>query len=176
MKKPIIFTIGHSTHSIDKFITLLKTYNVQTVVDIRTILKSRHNPQFNKTNLELALKQESISYEFIENLGGLRHTNKNSVNLGWRNRSFRGYADYMATVEFEVGLKSLIKIANDKVSVIMCAEVLPWRCHRSLVSDALIKQGWLVRDIMSLTKASRHTLTSFLKVNNGQITYPEPKS
>lgn len=176
MKKPLIFTIGHSTHAIDEFVTILQEYDIQVVVDIRTIPKSRHNPQYNKADLEASLKQQGIGYQHIDKLGGLRHTTKDSINVGWRNKSFRGYADYMATSEFEAGLNALVKIASDKVTTIMCAEVLPWRCHRSLVADALTKKGWLVHDVMSRTKSTRHKLTSFLTVKKGQLIYPEPKA
>src|ERR1035437_4283617 len=172
MKKPSIFTIGHSTHTIEEFIELLQTHCIQEVVDVRSIPKSRHNPQFNTDALKQSLQQVRIKYRHLKKLGGLRHTKKDSINLGWHNTSFRGFADYMLTSEFEKGLQALIKIATAKVTVIMCAEAVPWRCHRSLIADALIKKGWLVRDIMSHTSARRHILTSFLKVRKGQIIYP----
>ncbi len=175
MKKPVIFTIGHSTHSISEFVELLQAHGIQMVVDIRTIPRSRHNPQFNEEDLKESLKKWKIGYKHLEKLGGLRHTTKDSINLGWYNKSFRGYADYMMTSEFATGLESLLKIASDKVTVMMCAEAVPWRCHRSLVGDALTKKGWLVRDIISRTKATRHKLTPFLKVKKGQLTYPEIK-
>ena len=173
MKKPSIFTIGHSTHTIEEFIELLQTHGIQEVVDVRSIPKSRHNPQFNADTLKQSLQQVRIKYKHLKKLGGLRHTKKDSINLGWHNTSFRGFADYMLTPEFEKGLQVLIKIATAKVTVIMCAEAVPWRCHRSLIADALIKKGWLVRDIMSRTSAKRHILTSFLKVRKGQIIYPK---
>ena len=173
MKKPSIFTIGHSTHTIEEFIELLQTHGIQEVVDVRSIPKSRHNPQFNADTLKQSLQQVRIKYKHLKKLGGLRHTKKDSINLGWHNTSFRGFADYMLTPEFEKGLQALIKIATAKVTVIMCAEAVPWRCHRSLIADALIKKGWLVRDIMSRTSAKRHILTSFLKVRKGQIIYPK---
>lgn len=172
MEKPVIFTIGHSTHPIDEFVALLHAHGIEQVVDVRTIPRSRHNPQFNKDALQISLPEASIRYKHIEKLGGLRHTSKDSINLGWRNRSFRGYADYMATSEFFEGLEALIKIAETRVTVIMCAEVLPWRCHRSLIADALIKKGWLVRDIICGTKATPHKLTPFLKVKKGLLYYP----
>jgi len=173
MKKPSIFTIGHSTRQINEFVELLQIYNIQEIVDVRAIPKSRHNPQFNEELLKESLKRVHIRYKHLKKLGGLHHTTKKSINLGWRNTSFRGYADYMATAEFTKGLEALIKIATLKKTAIMCAEAVPWRCHRSLIADALIKKGWSVYDIMRRTKANKHKLTSFLKVKHGQLVYPE---
>ena len=175
MKKPVIFTIGHSIHPIDEFVGLLHAHEVKEIVDVRSIPKSRHNPQFNADALKLSLQQAGIKYKLLKKLGGLRHTKKDSINLGWHNTSFRGYADYMASPEFEEGLEALTKIANVRTTAIMCAEAVPWRCHRSLIADALIKKGWLVRDIMSRTNAANHRLTLFLKIRKGQLTYPIPK-
>ena len=175
MKKPIIYTIGHSTHPIGEFVELLRTCNIQMVVDVRTIPRSRYNPQFNEQDLKQSLKQNKIQYKHIKNLGGLRGTTKDSINCGWHNRSFRGFADYMGTSEFENGLEELINVAKVKTTTIMCAEAVPWRCHRSLIGDALIKKGWLVRDIMSRTSVKRHLLTKFLKMKKGKIVYPEIK-
>jgi uncharacterized protein (DUF488 family) len=172
MKKPCIFTIGHSTRSIDEFVELLRAHDVKEIVDVRSIPRSLHNPQFNSDLLRQSLKQKHISYKHIKELGGLRHARKDSPNLGWRNASFRGFADYMATQEFAEGLESLIHIASARPTAIMCAEAVPWRCHRSLIGDALTKKGWMVRDIMSRTIAKRHLLTSFLKMSKGQLTYP----
>jgi uncharacterized protein (DUF488 family) len=175
MQKPVMFTVGHSTHPIDEFIELLRAHGIQEVADVRTIPKSRHNPQFSEDDLRESLKQAHIRYERIEKLGGLRRTTKDSINIGWRNASFRGYADYMATPEFSAGLEELIKIARSRKTAIMCAEAVPWRCHRSLIADALIKKGWLVCDIMSRTSATKHRLTPFLRVRKGQLIYPAPK-
>lgn len=173
MKRPCIFTVGHSTRSIEEFVELLRAHGVKGIVDIRSIPRSRHNPQFNTDVLEHSLQQERVSYKHIKELGGLRHARKNSLNLGWRNASFRGFADYMATQEFSEGLEALVKIANARETAIMCAEAVPWRCHRSLIADALTKKGWTVRDIMSRTVATRHRLTPFLKTRKGQLIYPE---
>lgn len=175
MKKTSIFTVGHSTKQIDEFVALLQIYYIKEVVDVRTIPKSRHNPQFNEDALKQSLKQNHIRYKHLKKLGGLRHSKKDSVNLGWRNASFRGYADYMATSEFSEGLEALMKIARLRQTAIMCAEVVPWRCHRSLIADALTKKGWLVKDIMSRTSATKHRLTPFLKVRKGRLTYPTIK-
>ena len=137
---------------------------------------SSYNPQFNSGTLQLSLKKEHIRYKHLKKLGGLRHSKKDSINLGWRNVSFRGFADYMATPEFSEGLEILMKEASKRNTAIMCAEAVPWRCHRSLIADALIKKGWLVRDIMSRTSATKHRLTPFLKVRKGQLIYPAPKT
>ncbi|MGA2890949.1 MAG: DUF488 domain-containing protein [Terracidiphilus sp.] len=172
MKKPCIFTVGHSTRSIEEFLELLRAHGVKEIVDIRSIPKSRHNPQFNADALERSLKENHIEYIHIKELGGLRHARKDSLNLGWRNTSFRGFADYMATPEFSEGLKMLIAVAKAGETAIMCAEAVPWRCHRSLIGDALTKKGWIVRDIMTPAVATRHLLTPFLKTKKGQLIYP----
>ena len=174
MKKPVIFTIGHSTHPIDEFVGLLHAHRIKEIIDVRSIPKSRHSPQFNSETLKESLGRAHIRYKHVKELGGLRHTTRDSLNLGWHNASFRGFADYMASEEFEKGLESLIKIASVRNTAIMCAEAVPWRCHRSLISDALAKKGWLVRDIMSRTSAPKHRLTPFLKVRKGQLVYPAP--
>ena len=176
MKKPVIFTIGHSTRPVDEFVRLLKAHEIQAVADVRTIPKSRHNPQYNEVDLKESLRKASIRYRHVPKLGGRRRTTKDSINLGWRNASFRGYADYMAAPEFEAGLEELLKIARTKNTAVMCAEALPWRCHRSLIADALIKKGWLVRDIMSRSSATKHRLTPFLKVREGRLIYPALKA
>lgn len=175
MHKPRIFTIGHSTRPIEEFMELLKIYGIKEVVDVRSIPKSRHNPQFNEETLKQSLQLAHIRYRRLEKLGGLRHSKKDSTNLGWHNTSFRGFADYMATPEFSEGLEALMKTASKRETAIMCAEAVPWRCHRSLIADVLIKKGWLVRDIMSRTSATKHRLTPFLKIKRGQLVYPEPK-
>lgn len=175
MKRPIIFTVGHSNRPIDEFVGLLLAHGIKEVFDIRSIPRSRHNPQFNTDRLKLSLRKAGIKYGYLKSLGGLRHTRKDSINLGWHNASFRGFADYMASPDFEKGLKALAVAARKRSSAIMCAEAVPWRCHRSLVADALTKKGWLVRDIMSQTKATRHRLTPFLKIRRGQIAYPIPQ-
>ena len=173
MKRPCIFTVGHSTRSIDEFVELLQAHGIKEIVDIRSIPGSRHNPQFNADDLKQSLEREHMSYKHIKELGGLRRAKKDSINLGWRNASFRGFADYMATQEFSEGLEALIKIATARETAIMCAEAVPWRCHRSLVADALTNKGWMVRDIMSRTVAARHRQTPFLKIRKGQLVYPE---
>jgi uncharacterized protein (DUF488 family) len=172
MTKPSLFTIGHSTRPVRDFIALLDAYGVKQIVDVRSIPKSRHNPQFNGEDLKQSLKQEGIRYKHISKLGGLRHSRKGSLNLGWRNPSFRGFADYMSTAEFHAGLDELMHIASLRKTAVMCAEAVPWRCHRALIADALTKNGWTVRDIMTRTNAPKHRLTPFLKVRKGQLMYP----
>ncbi|MCC6542977.1 MAG: DUF488 domain-containing protein [Nitrospirae bacterium] len=176
MKKPVIFTIGHSTHPIGEFVELLQAHGIKEIIDVRSIPKSRHNPQFNSETLKESLQRAHIRYKHVQKLGGLRHSTKDSLNLGWRNASFRGFADYMATPEFSEGLEALIKTASLRETTIMCAEAVPWRCHRSLIADALTKRGWTVKDIMSRTSATKHRLTPFLKVKKGQIIYPGPET
>jgi hypothetical protein len=171
-----IFTIGHSTHPIHEFIAILKNYGIEQLVDVRTVPKSRHVPQFNSDALAASLNEQGIAYVHMKALGGLRHAKKDSVNIGWRNASFRGYADYMATEEFAQGIDRLIDLAKVKRTVIMCAEAVPWRCHRSLVGDVLLVRGITAEDIMSATASRAHKLTEFAKVNGQQITYPPDKN
>ena len=176
MKKPSIFTVGHSTRQIHEFVALLQAHGVKEIVDVRSIPMSRYNPQFNRDTLKQSLQREHIRYKHLQILGGLRRTNKQSINLGWHNASFRGFADYMATQGFSDGLEALMKIANSRETAIMCAEAVSWRCHRSLIGDALAKKGWLVKDIISTSPAKKHRVTSFLKIKKGQLIYPEPKT
>ncbi len=173
--KKQIFTIGHSTHPIEEFVALLNAHGVKMVVDVRTVPKSRHNPQFMTDALAASLPENGISYQRLEALGGLRHTREGSetgVNGAWRNASFRGYADYMQTDEFAAGIEELMTTAAGSPTAIMCAEAVPWRCHRSLIGDALLVRGYEVLDIMSEKSAKPHTLTSFAKASGTTITYP----
>jgi uncharacterized protein (DUF488 family) len=170
----ILFTVGHSTHSIDEFIGLLNAHGIGHLVDVRSIPKSRHVPQFNTDALAASLRAAGIEYTHLKALGGRRHSRKNSINTGWRNTSFRGYADYMATAQFAEGLDALMQVACSTPAVIMCAEAVPWRCHRSLIADAMTLKGWNVRDILTTGPAGEHKLTPFLKVVEGQPTYPDP--
>ena len=173
MKPDKIFTIGHSTHPIDQFIKILQAYQIELLIDVRTIPKSRHNPQFNENELKFKLEQSGIDYIRLEALGGLRHTSKDSINTAWRNSSFRGFADYMQTQEFETGISQLIQLAAEKQSVIMCAEAVPWRCHRSLIGDALVIRDLQVEDILSEKSSKLHKITPWAKVDGLRITYPE---
>ena len=172
---PLVMTIGHSTCTL-KFISLLQAHGATCVVDVRTVPRSRHNPQFNKSSLPGSLKKAGLGYLHLPGLGGLRHVKRESVNLGWRNASFRGYADYMQTQEFEQSLQELIQLANKDRMVLMCAEAVPWRCHRSLIADALLVRGIRAEDIMSPTRRHIHSLTPFSKVRGTTITYPAKTS
>jgi uncharacterized protein (DUF488 family) len=169
---PIVLTIGHSTRTLDEFIRLLQAHAVSRVVDVRTVPRSRHNPQFNKASLPVSLKKVGLGYFHMPRLGGLRHPQRDSLNIGWRNASFRGYADYMQTPEFEQSLEELIQLASQDRIALMCAEAVPWRCHRSLIADALLVHGIRTEDIMSSTRRQVHTLTPFAKVRGATITYP----
>ncbi|HET7630209.1 MAG TPA: DUF488 domain-containing protein, partial [Candidatus Saccharimonadales bacterium] len=163
---------GHSTRDIDEFIGMLDGFKVQRLVDIRTLPGSKRYPQFNQENLSVSLKNAGIDYVYLKDLGGLRKKSADSINLGWRNLSFRNYADYMQTDEFRAALKELVQLADNKTTSIMCAEAVPWRCHRSLVTDALLVRDIEVRHIMASGKANPATLTSFAKVSGVDITYP----
>jgi len=167
-----IFTVGHSTLPVKQFIAVLKAYGIERLVDIRTLPRSRRNPQFEGAALADSLGAECIEYVHLQALGGLRHPRKDSPNTGWRNQSFRGYADYMQTQAFDNALETLITLSHEKRLAIMCAEAVPWRCHRSLVSDALIARGIPVVEILSESSYRPHKLTSFAHVKGTQITYP----
>jgi uncharacterized protein (DUF488 family) len=172
-KNPLtIFTIGHSTRPIADFIELLQSNGVTQLIDIRTIPKSRHNPQFNSEELAASLRAARIRYVHMKELGGLRHARKDSINLGWRNASFRGYADYMQTDEFEAALNRAIELAGARPTALMCAEAVPWRCHRSLVADALLVRDIRALEIIGTAKPKEHALTPFARVRGTQITYP----
>jgi len=168
-----LFTIGHSTREINEFIDLLTSHAIMQLVDIRTIPKSRYNPQYGQDELENSLNKNGIEYIYLKKLGGLRPAAKNSINDAWRNKSFRNYADYMQSDEFKQGLDELIKISQKATIAIMCAEAVPWRCHRSLVSDALLVHNISVIEIIGAGNTRQHTLTSFAVVDGTEITYPK---
>jgi uncharacterized protein (DUF488 family) len=167
-----VLTIGHSTRSIEQFVSILKAHEVHCLADVRSIPKSRRVPQFNQEALEQTLRAHGIDYVHLKELGGRRHAKKDSINTGWRNASFRGYADYMATEDFEQGIERLLNLARSKTTAIMCAEAVPWRCHRSLIGDALLARGVQVEDIMSATSRRPHEMTTFANVQKSGITYP----
>ena len=169
---PTIFTIGHSTHPVERFIELLQAQGVAQLIDIRTIPRSRRNPQFNSDALRASLGAANLRYRHLKALGGLRHPRPDSINLGWRNAGFRGYADYMQTAEFAAALQCVIELAEHCPTALMCAEALPWRCHRSLLADALTARGLRVLEIISFAEPHEHTLPLFARVRSGQITYP----
>lgn len=167
-----IYTVGHSTRTLDELADMLRAFGVVHLVDVRSIPRSRHVPHFNADVLAVELPARGIAYEPFADLGGRRRTHKDSPNLGWRSAAFRGYADYMQTAAFEQALDRLISLAARRTAAIMCAEAVPWRCHRSLIADALSIRGWTVRDIMSPAKAVPHTVTPFARVQGRAITYP----
>lgn len=168
----MILTIGHSTRTLEAFLDLLRAHGVKRLVDVRTVPRSRHNPQFNRERFSRTLSHAGIGYTHMAELGGFRHARRDSPNTGWRNASFRGFADYMQTPEFETGLDKLIKSAARTQIAIMCAEAVPWRCHRSLIADALAVRVIQVEHVMSATRAQPHSLTTFAKVDGTRITYP----
>ncbi|MCL5875684.1 MAG: DUF488 domain-containing protein [Candidatus Dependentiae bacterium] len=167
-----VYTIGHSTRTLDDFLLMLKHYAITELVDIRTIPKSHYNPQFNGPEFAHFLRNHHIGYRHEKKLGGLRHAHKDSINTAWHNVSFRGFADYMQTQEFDQGINDLIAIAQHKTVVIMCAEAVPWRCHRSLIGDALLVRNVHVKDIYSITSCKDHALTPWAVVKGTSITYP----
>lgn len=168
-----VFTIGHSTHTIGEFLEMLKAHGIEQIVDVRTIPKSRHNPQYNSGTLSETLKRSGIAYVHLPKLGGLRHAKKDSINTAWENASFRGFADYMQTGEFEEGLRELLEIAKGRKTAIMCAEALPWRCHRSLIGDALLVRGVAVLDIMSRASVKPHAMTPWAEIEGTKVIYPK---
>ncbi len=167
-----IYTIGHSTHSAEEFIAFLKAHRIECLIDVRTIPRSLYCPQFDQEALKRLLKSEKIGYRHRKELGGFRHAKKDSINRGWKNKSFRGFADYMLTPAFQKGLEKLEKIAETKRCALMCAEALPWRCHRNLISDALSARKWKVYHIQNSNTAKRHKRTSFAKIKKRLIFYP----
>jgi len=169
-----IFTLGHSTMPIERFLALFETYGIASVVDIRTIPRSRHNPQFDGLALAGSLSAAHIQYMHMKELGGLRHARKDSPNTGWRNQSFRGYADYMQTEEFQRALEGLIHMSRQRRTAILCAEAVPWRCHRSLVADALSVRGVPAVEILSPGSWRMHEMTPFAQIEGERITYPPP--
>lgn len=167
-----ILTIGHSTRTVDEFIRLLLAHGVRKLVDVRTVPRSRHNPQFNRDALPVALAAEGIEYTHMPGLGGLRHPRADSLNTGWRNDSFRGFADYMLTLDFRVNIESLVDLGRQERVAVMCAEAVPWRCHRSLIADALLVRGVEVFHIMGRNSLVAHELTPFARVTGMTVTYP----
>ncbi len=166
-----IFTIGHSTRILPEFIMMLKAYHITLVVDVRSVPRSRHNSQFNKETLPSVLKERGINYVHMPDIGGLRRPSRDSVNTEWRNKSFRGYADYMQTKEFTEQLLHLMALARKDCVVIMCAEALPWRCHRSLIADALVVRNVRVEHIISKDSVIKHVLTEWAQAEGTKITY-----
>jgi uncharacterized protein (DUF488 family) len=170
--KPTVYTIGHSNRTLADFLRLLKAHGVEQVLDVRAIPQSRHNQQFARLDLARALRARSSGYRWVPKLGGRRHATKDSPNSGWRNAAFRSDADYMATASFAQGLNIAEDVAASKPTALMCAEAVPWRCHRSLIADALTKKKWIVRHITGLGATRIHRPTPFLRVRRGMLLYP----
>lgn len=168
-----IYTIGHSTHTLDEFLAMLRSFGIKTLADIRGLPGSRKFPQFDKEKLEVSLEENGIRYLHMKNLGGRRKVHKNSKNTRWRNASFRGYADYMETEEFVQGVEALEVIALESPTVYMCAEAVWWRCHRAMVSDYLKAKGWTVLHIMGVNKAEEHSYTSPACVTGDRVSYAD---
>ena len=176
LSRPVrtLFTVGHSTRSFDEFVALLKAHGVTTLADVRRYPRSRKFPHFNDDALAELLPAAGLRYVPMEALGGRRRAAKDSVNTAWRSEGFRGYADYMQTPEFQAAVEQLVAVASESPTAIMCAEAVPWRCHRSLISDAMLVRGWRVLDIMGETSATPHELKPFAWVEGTRITYPAP--
>jgi uncharacterized protein (DUF488 family) len=172
MAEPLLLTIGHSTRTSEAFTEMLQAHGVDRLIDVRTIPRSRHNPQFNRDVLPESLRHAGIAYTHMEGLGGLRRARPDSPNTGWRNASFRGFADYMQTSEFQAALEILIKAAERDRVAIMCSEAVPWRCHRSLIADALTVRGIAVQHIMSASRIQPHAITPFAMVRGTHVSYP----
>jgi uncharacterized protein (DUF488 family) len=170
--EPVIYTIGHSTRTLEEFVELLKSCGISLLVDVRTVPRSRHNPQFNKETLPASLKPHGIRYIHMPEIGGLRHPKRDSINLAWENSGFRGYADYMQTQEFTDNLLKIVALARENCLALMCAEALPWKCHRNLLSDALVVRHIKVEHIISKDSTINHQLTEFAHVEGTKITYP----
>ena len=167
-----IWTIGHSTRTIEKFISLLEEHGIKQLADVRLLPGSKRYPQFNKETLADSLSQAGICYEHFPELGGRRKPRENSPNTAWRNESFRGYADYMEREEFDKGVKRLLDLVADAgPTAIMCAEAVWWRCHRSLISDYLKARGIEVMHILDADKSESHPYTSAARIANGKLSY-----
>jgi uncharacterized protein (DUF488 family) len=169
-----LWTVGHSTRSIEDFLALLRSHGIRTLVDVRRFPASRRYPQFNAEALATKLNAAGIQYRHLDVLGGRRNPRTESLNLGWRTSGFRGYADYMQTEGFQKGLAELMGFAEMAPTAIMCAEAVPWRCHRMLIADALLARGCLVPHILAPDKAEAHRLTSFAKLDSDRLSYPSP--
>jgi hypothetical protein len=175
-KPAVVLTIGHSNRPLEMFFDLLRAHGVERVIDVRTIPRSRHNPQFNADALAASLERVGIGYTHLKALGGLRRPKMDSPNLGWHNASFRGFADYMQTADFDGALEGLLQIAARDRCAVMCAEAVPWRCHRSLISDALLAQGIAVEHIVGGKQRQTHRLTPFAQIQGERVTYPDDAS
>lgn len=171
-----IWTIGHSTRSLDEFLKLLDSFNIKTLVDVRHYPGSRKFSHYNKDSLEVSLPENGIEYTHLVNLGGRRKPEPNSKNNAWRLDSFKGYADYMETEQFQESLKILKEIASEKRTAIMCAEAVWWSCHRSLIADILKVEGWTVMHIMGENTSTEHPYTQPATIVNGKLNYSKEQT
>jgi uncharacterized protein (DUF488 family) len=169
---PTLYTIGHSTRSFEALAAILAAQGIELLIDIRTLPRSRRHPHFNREQLESALPAAGIRYLHMPALGGLRHPRKDSINSAWKNDSFRGYADYMQTPEFAQAIADLLDLASGARTAIMCAEAVEWRCHRSLVADALAARGVEVLHIQDEKRTRAHRVTAFARIEATRVTYP----
>ena len=167
-----LLTVGHSNRPIEEFLGILRAHGVEVMADVRTVPRSRHNPQFNREALAVSLAEAGIGYIHMPALGGLRSPRKDSINTGWRNPSFRAYADYMQTAEFAQALVELLRLARERRVAAMCAEAVPWRCHRSLIADAAAARGWEVEHILAAGATNPHRMTAFARVDDERVAYP----
>ncbi len=170
-----MFTIGHSTRELSEFLALLQAHAVTKLIDVRTVPRSAHNPQFGSDLLRRSLLRAGIGYEHVPALGGFRKPLEGSTNTGWRNKSFQGYADWMQSPDFDAALSRIVSESGTERQALMCAEAVPWRCHRSLIADALTVRGTRAEEIQSRTRSQVHALTPFARVKGTQITYPTEK-
>ena len=170
----LVLTVGHSDRPLGEFVELLQAHGTTLVADVRKLPGSRRNPQFGRDALPQALRQAGIGYMHLPGLGGLRRRRPDSPNGGWKNASFRGYADYMLTPEFGASLEELLKRASGERVALMCAEAVPWRCHRSLIADALVARGVAVEHVLGASRTQPHVLRPWARVNGTRVTYPPP--
>lgn len=173
-EKKMVWTIGHSTRSLEEFVTILHSFNIELVVDVRHLPGSRKFPHFNKEALEKTLPENNIQYIHILKLGGRRPQQPTSKNTAWKHKAFRGYADYMETAPFEEGMSELMDLASRHRVAYMCSEAVWWRCHRSMISDYLKVRGWTVMHIMDVHKEQEHPYTSPARIVNGRLDYSKP--
>jgi len=175
--REVIFSIGHSTRPLAQFVALLRAYSIHTLVDIRSIPRSRRNPQYDQVALQQAIQADGLVYKHLAALGGHRRTREDSPNAGWRNPAFRGYADYMQTEAFEQGLCELLEVNRVAGPIaMMCSEAVPWRCHRSMVADALVARGTSVLHILGPSRARAHRLNPIARIEGAVLSYPEASS
>jgi uncharacterized protein (DUF488 family) len=170
-----VYTIGHSTRSLDDFVALLQREGIRSLVDVRAFPMSRRHPHFNRELLAVSLAGHGVAYRHAPGLGGRRRPRADSPNKAWRNESFRAYADHMSTTEFREAISELIAGAAGVRTTVMCAEAVPWKCHRSLISDALVARGCEVRHVLDAS-TDKHELMSIARVENGEVTYPAPNA